>query len=259
MLLAIDIGNTNIVMGLYEGDDLRYVWRIASVASRTEDEYRTVVRSMIAECEVDPSVLKGSIISSGVPRLMHTFDAVMRRLIGKDPMILTCNMDLGLKILYRSPEDVGPDRLANAVGVVERYGAPAIVVDFGTAITLDVITSDRAYLGGIIMPGLEMSADSLSRRTARLPRIAIEAPGSVVGRSTFDSINSGLVRGNAAAVDRLVELIREEIAEPECPVIATGGQAEIIAEHSHCLKRIDPDLTLFGMLCVFKRNSRVSY
>ena len=142
------------------------------------------------------------------------------------------------------------------MGGIERYGAPLIVVDVGTATTFDVVSADRAYLGGIIMPGLELSADVLYAKTARLPRIAIEPPPDrVIGRSTSETISSGLVRGTAAAVDRLVELIREELGAPDCPVVATGGPAETIARYTRVLDRIDDDLTLFGILRIWQRNS----
>jgi type III pantothenate kinase len=255
MFLAVDIGNTHCVLGVYDWDEqLRQVWRISSNPSRTEDEVRMTLAQLFRESGLTLAAVRGCVVSSTIPRLAKTFREALAALLGRPPLILTNDLDLGVENRYHHPEDVGADRLANAVGGIERYGAPLIVVDFGTATTFDVVTRDKAYLGGIIMPGLEMSADALFQKTSRLPRIAIEPPARVVGRSTRESIASGILRGSAAAVDRLIEQVREEIAEPECPVVATGGLARTVVPLTRHLEKVDDDLTLYGLLRVWLRN-----
>ena len=256
MFLSVNTGNTHIVLGLYDGENLRRVWRVSSVPTRTEDEYRIIISNMLREELTLPlrGQVEGALISSVIPRLIPILEAAVRTLLGIDPLVLTAHLDLGIENRYQPPEDVGPDRLANAVGGVERYGPPFIVVDSGTATTFDIVSADRAYLGGVIMPGLDMSADALFQKTSRLPRVAISAPEKIIGRTTFDAICSGLVWGTAAGVDRLVVLIREEMGLTECPVIATGGYAETIARCATQITRIDPDLTLYGLLKIWQRN-----
>lgn len=254
MFLAIDVGNTHIVVGLFESENLRHVWRISSDAARTEDEYRVILIALLQEQQINLSLIRGSMVSSGIPRLTQTMSRTLHKLLGVEPMILAHSLDLGMANLYQRPEDVGPDRIADAVGGIARYGAPLIVVDFGTATTFNIVSRNAEYLGGIIMPGLEMSADALYQRTARLPRIAIAPPKSVIGRSTLEAIDSGLIWGTAAAVDRLIVQIRNELAEPDCPAIATGGHADLIAQRTEFLKQVDRDLTLYGMLKIWQRN-----
>ncbi len=255
MFLAVNIGNTHIVVGVFDGDDLWQEWRVSSNPSRTVDETRMTFRQLFLEKELLIREFRGCLISSVIPRLADTAGAALEELLGIVPLVLTHDLDLGVSNRYQHPEDVGTDRLANAVGGVERYGAPLIILDSGTATTFDVISSDRAYLGGIIMPGLEMSADALFQKTSLLPRIALSPPKEVIGRSTRDSIVSGLVWGTVAAVDDLVRRIRKEIGEADCPVVATGGNARLIVDLSSELERVDPDLTLYGLLKIWERNS----
>jgi len=255
MFLSVNAGNTHVVLGAYEGERLRRVWRISAIAARTEDEYRLLIADLLREETPALDSFHGCMISSVIPRLTHVLSIAIRQLLGIEPLVLTHDLDLGIGNTYHRPEDVGPDRLANAVGGVARYGAPFIVVDSGTATTFDIVSPDRVYLGGIIMPGLEMSADALFQKTSRLPRVAIALPLSVIGRSTVDAINSGLIWGATAAVDRLVVLIRKELGVFDCPAIATGGYADLIARNSTEITRVDPDLTLFGLLKIWQRNS----
>jgi type III pantothenate kinase len=259
MFLAVNIGNTHVVVGLFEKETLRQTWRLHSDASRTEDEVRVLLRHALQESELltDSAIrdsVRGAMVCSVIPRLAQTVRRALGALLGREPLILTHEIDLGIRNMYRHPENVGPDRLANAVGGIARYGAPLIVVDLGTATTFDVVSRDKAYLGGVILPGLEMSADALFRKTSLLPRIAIEKPAHVIGRSTEESITSGIVWGTAAAIDRLAAQIREELGEPDCPVIATGGDAATIAKLSREITRVDPDLTLYGILKAWERN-----
>jgi type III pantothenate kinase len=256
MFLCVNVGNTHIVLGLYEEETLRAVWRVSSVPWRTEDEYRVLFRNMLRESAPDLGGCAGCMVASVVPRLTQTLLRSVKSLLGIDAMVLSHDLDLGVGNLYERPEDVGPDRLANAAGGIARYGAPLIVVDSGTATTFDVVSADRAYIGGIIMPGLEMAAEALFQKTSRLPRIAIAAPRELIGRTTMDAIASGLVRGTAGAVDSLVAQIREALGAPACPAVATGGCAEIIAPFAKSLTHVDPDLTLYGMLKIWQRNRK---
>ncbi|MBN1866758.1 type III pantothenate kinase [Candidatus Sumerlaeota bacterium] len=256
MFLSIDVGNTQIVLGLYESDQLRKTWRLAADAERTGDEYGASIDGLVRRAGFDTATLEGCMISSVIPRLTQSLCAAISAVSPIEPMALTHDLDLGIENRYQRPENVGADRLANAVGGVERYGAPLIVVDFGTATTLDVISADRAYLGGAIMPGLEIGADALFKRTSLLPRVAIEPPSSAIGRSTTDAIASGLVWGTIGAIDGIVERIRAELRAPDCLVVATGGHAAAVAGLSETISKIDPDLTSFGILRIWQRNRK---
>jgi type III pantothenate kinase len=254
MFLSIDVGNTQIVLGLYESDRLRETWRLAADPERTGDEYAMLIAGLLGRAGFDPAALAGSMISSVIPRLTQSLSAAILSVSRVEPMVLTHDLDLGIENRYERRENVGADRLANAVGGVERYGAPLIVVDLGTATTFDVISADRAYLGGAIMPGLEIGADALFRRTSLLPRVAIEPPSSAIGRSTNEAIASGLVWGTVGAIDKLAQKIRAELGAPECLVVATGGHAATVARFSETISKVDPDLTLFGILRIWQRN-----
>lgn len=254
MFLAVDAGNTNIVFGLYSGQTLLQTWRMKSDVHRTVDETRLFVKELLRDKEYDPRRIEASMVCSVIPRLSCTLHDALCKLTGQEPLLLTHELELGVKNLYHHPENVGPDRLANAAGAIARYGAPVIAVDFGTATTFDVVTRDKEYLGGVILPGLEMSADSLFQKTSLLPRIAISGPTRVIGRSTLESITSGIVLGGAAMVDALTARIRAEMGEPDCPLIATGGHANTLATYSREIKTVDADLTLFGMLKIWEWN-----
>ncbi len=253
MFLAIDVGNTHTVIGLYEGQNLAHVWRITSVAERTEDETRALLANLFAERNLSVGSVRGAGIASVIPRVTASIAAAVRALVEVEPLVINSECNLGIENHYKHPENVGADRLANAVGGIERYGAPLIVVDMGTATTFDVMSSDRAYIGGIIIPGLEMSADALYQKTSLLPRIAIDNPGPVIGGSTIEAITSGIMRGTVAAIDRLIEQVRDEMHEPDCKVVATGGHSRKIARLSQHLETVDADLTLFGILTIWQR------
>ncbi len=252
MLLAIDIGNTHTVVGLYEADELRFRWRLASDAQRTADEFGILVRELCAQSGVEFADILGVVVCSVVPALTSALCEMAERLLGVEPVVVGPDLDLGITIDYFDPKEVGPDRLANAVAVHETLTGPAIVVDFGTATTFDAVTADGHYLGGAIAPGVVTSAENLFRRGALLPRVALDAPPSVMGKSTEEAMRSGIVFGAVGQVDEIVRRIIEEWGERPM-VVATGGLAGTIAAFSKTIDSVDPDLTLTGLAAIHRR------
>lgn len=252
MLLAIDIGNTNTSIGLFEGRALRFRWRIGSDSNRTSDEMGILVRELCAQSGVALSQIAGVVLSSVVPALTDAAAAMAGDALGVEPLIVGPDLDLGITVEYRDPSEVGPDRLANAVAVHEMVRGPAIVVDFGTATTFDVVTGDGRYLGGAIAPGLLTSAENLFRRAALLHRVALGPPERVVGRSTEESLRSGILYGAVGQVDGIVRRIVAEWGE-QPRVVATGGLAEKIALLSRTIDLVEPDLTLIGLALIDER------
>jgi type III pantothenate kinase len=255
MLLAIDIGNTNIVIGLFEGRELRFRWRLGSDPQRTADEFGILVRELCGQSGVELGLVSGVILCSVVPAMTEAFQAMAREMFHVDPVVVGPDLDLGITIDYRDPSEVGPDRLANAVAVREIVRGPAIVVDFGTATTFDVVSADGRYLGGAIAPGLLTSAETLFRKAALLHRVALVAPASAVGRSTEESLRSGILFGAAGQVDALVTRIAAEWGEKPT-VVATGGLASTVAPLSSAIDLVDPDLTLKGLAIIHERTRR---
>jgi type III pantothenate kinase len=254
MLLAIDIGNTHTVVGLFEGDALRFRWRLASDAQRTADEFGILVRELCAQSGVEFGDIRGVVVCSVVPALTSALCRMAERLLDLEPVVVGPDLDLGITIDYFDPKEVGPDRLANAVAVHETVQGPSIVVDFGTATTFDVVTGDGHYLGGSIAPGVVTSAENLFRRGALLPRVALDAPPSVMGKSTEEAMRSGIVYGAVGQVDGIVRRIIEEWGgSPK--VVATGGLAATIAAFSETIEAVEPDLTLKGLAAIHRRVS----
>jgi len=254
MLLAIDIGNTHTVVGLFEADELRFRWRLASDAQRTADEFGILVRELCTQSGVEFGDIRAVVVCSVVPALTSAFCRMSERLLGVDPVVVGPDLDLGITIDYFDPKEVGPDRLANAVAVHETVRGPAIVVDFGTATTFDAVTGEGHYLGGSIAPGVVTSAENLFRRGALLPRVALDAPPNVMGKSTEEAMRSGIVFGAVGQVDEIVRRIIEEWGESPT-VIATGGLAATIAAFSKTIETVEPDLTLRGLAAIHKRVS----
>ena len=248
MLLAVDVGNTQTIFGLF--DDARLVdrWRVATEAQRTGDELGVLLRNFL-----DLGDLDGLCLSSTVPRLVREYESLAER-IGKRLLVVGPGTRTGIPILYDDPREVGPDRIMNAVAAKERYGAPAIVVDFGTSTNFDVVSPAGEYVGGVLAPGVEISMDALFARAARLVKVDYAEPPTVIGKTTESALRSGLIYGFAGQVDGIVAAIRHELGA-DAPVIATGGLADLIAPHSQTIARVDPDLTLEGLRLVWARNS----
>ncbi len=253
MLLAIDIGNTNAVLGIYDGDTLVDHLRLESRHSSTRDEYAAVLAVMLQQRNIQLDRIHAAIIGSVVPALTEIFETVCERLFGVEPLTVGPGIRTGMKMQIENPREVGADRIVNAVAAFEQARGCAIVVDFGTATTFDVVSVRGDYLGGVIVPGVGISADALASRTAKLPRVEIARPKSVIGRTTVQAIQSGLVFGYVALIEGLVHRISEQMsAKPR--VIATGGLASLIARETDVIDDVVEFLTLDGLRMVWLRN-----
>ena len=249
MLLAIDVGNTQTVLGLFADDELTDHWRLATDRERTGDELGVLTTGL-----VDPDEVEGICLCSSVPPLLRAYEVVAERWRRAPLLAVVPGVRTGIPIRYDDPREVGPDRIANAVGALESYGAPAIVVDFGTSTNFDVVSAEGEFAGGVLAPGIEISMDALYARAARLFTVDFVAPPTVIGKTTAASLQSGLVYGFAGQVDGIVERIRGELGV-EARTIATGGLAELIAPHARTLDTVDPFLTLQGLFAIWRRNS----
>jgi len=268
MLLAIDSGNTQTVIGLFKGQELADHWRIATVADRTADELALMIQQFLgfhgfspflvgAARELRPAgdeatQITGVAISSGVPRVTKELREMSERYFELSPLVVEPGIRTGMPILYNNPKEVGADRIANAVAAYDLYGGPSIVVDFGTANTIEAISEKGEYLGGAIFPGVEISMDALFGRAAALTRVELLPPRNVIGKSTVESIQSGSVYGFSGQVDAIVERFQAELGE--CTVVATGGLAELIMKVSRTIQHHEPWLTLQGLRIIYERN-----
>ena len=255
MLLAIDIGNTNVAIGLYRESELVHTFRVQTVRARTADEYAAALSQMVQLRGVARNAITAAIIASVVPPLTAAFQEAVRQAFEREAMVVNPGIKTGISIRYENTREVGADRIVNAVAAYERFAAGVIVVDFGTATTFDCISPRAEYLGGVIVPGIQVSLDGLLERAAKLSRIEIAAPPNVVGRTTTTSLQSGIVFGYASLVDGLVARLRNEL-DFECQVLATGGLAPLIAAHTETLEQIDEHLTLDGLRLLHERNAR---
>jgi type III pantothenate kinase len=253
LLLTVDVGNTNTVFGVHDGALLKAHWRLTTRREQTTDEYLILVRNLFAMSGIEPSSIGGVALASVVPPLTSVLVALSRQGLGLDPLVIEPGVRTGMPILYEPPSDVGADRIVNGVAAFAAYGGPVIVVDFGTATTFDVVTKKGEYLGGVICPGVAVSADALFQRAARLPRVDVRNPGRVIGRSTVSSIQAGLYFGYAGMVESLISRIRAELPEP-ARVVATGGLAEALAPEIPSIEAVDPVLTLAGLRLIWERN-----
>lgn len=257
MLLVMDVGNSHTVVGLYDGGALRAHWRIATAHYHTADELRVLLSMLLQQEGVKRREVRGACIASVVPQLnMALIDACCDA-FGAKPLMVEPGVKTGLVLQCENPKEVGADRIVNAVAAIEEYGGALIVVDFGTATTFDVVTAKAEWRGGVIVPGLQLSADALAERCAKLPRVEIARPECVIGRDTISNIRSGLTYGYADLVDGLVARIAVEMgAKPTC--VATGGLAATIADVAARIDRVDPLLTLKGLRAVYLKNEKPS-
>jgi type III pantothenate kinase len=255
VLLAVDIGNTNVVFGLYDRSKLAHTFRARAEQTRTADEYGVLLRQMMALHELEPRRVQAVIMASVVPPLTDVMADAVRHAFAREPLIVGPGTRTGMSVLYEQPKDVGADRIANAVAGFERVKGGVIVVDFGTALIFDCVSPKGEYLGGVIVPGVQVSLDGLLERAAKLTRIELAEPPSVVGHNTVNALQSGIVHGYAALVDGLIERLRDELAF-DCRVLATGAHAALVARHTRSIEHIDEHLTLEGLRILYERNAR---
>ena len=252
MLLAIDIGNTNIVIGAFSGKQLLNDWRISTNLNKLADEYGILIREMLKLSSIDHNAFEGIIISCVAPPLLSAMTKMCEKYFNISPVVVSVEEELGVQLLYDNPQEIGSDRIVNAIGAYAEYGGPLIVVDFGTATSFDAVSADGSYLGGVIAPGIGISADALFGRAARLARVELRRPRRVVGKNTAECIQSGFYYGFLGQMEEIIRRMKAEMGDnPE--VIATGGFAKFIAADSQLVDRIDANLTLKGLRVLFDR------
>ena len=258
MLLVVDIGNTNTVLGVYNKEELLFRYRVATNLKRTSDELVATLFNMFNVHGIDKNFVDDTIISCVVPDILYSWQSCNRKMFDKDPILVNYQTDSGIEIAYDTPREVGADRIVDAVAVYNKYGGPSIIVDMGTAITFDVVTKDGKYLGGSIAPGIKIAQDGLFGKTAQLPKIELKNPESAIAKNTVDSINAGIVFGYISLIDGLIFEIEKELSEDygiedEINVVATGGYSELISNESKFINKIEPDLMLDGLRLIYER------
>lgn len=256
MLLAIDVGNIETVLGVLSEDKLVTHWRISTDFRRTGDEYGMMLMTMFKQAGLNPEDLLGSVLSSSVPSMTLEFGYAVKKHLSVELLVVGPGAKTGMDIKYENPKDVSPDRIANAVGASVKYGVPAIVVDFGTGTTFDVVSQKGTYLGGAIGPGILTAAENLSRSTARLPSVELKRPETVIGKNVTASLQSGIVFGFAGLVDGIVSRMADEIGQKPF-VVATGNKADMVARVSETIEYVEPFLTLIGLNSIYKRQKRI--
>ncbi len=254
MILVMDVGNTNIVLGVYQGNKLLYNWRMGTDKEKTSDEFGMFIVSLLQHEGVDVEKVDAILIASVVPPIMYSLEHAIRKYFNKEPITVGPGIKTGINIKYENPREVGADRIVNAVAACELYGGPLIIVDFGTATTFCAISSKCEYLGGAICPGIKISADALFQKAAKLPRIELVKPDNVIGKNTVVSMQSGIVYGYVGKVDYIVNRMKKEMKEDNIRVIATGGMARLIASESDTIDDINSMLTLEGLRIIYERN-----
>ncbi len=255
MLLVFDIGNSNIVMGTYEGKKLLRHWRISTDRQKTGDEYGMLINSLFAYQNIRMDEVEAIIISSVVPPLMVPMIKMCERYFRIRPLVVGPGIRTGFRISYENPREIGADRIVNVAGAFEQYGGPLIVIDIGTATTFDAVTPDGDFMGGVIAPGLSSSADALFQRAAKLPRIELVTPKRIISRNTVSGMQAGIIYGYVGQIDEIVRRMKKEMGWDETKVVATGGYARMVARESKTIDKIDHFLTLTGLRVLYERNS----
>jgi len=253
MLLAIDVGNTNVTVGVFEGEKLKASWRLAPDVNRLADEYGVLMMNLLAHEGIGGEQIDAAVMVSVVPDLEPVFESVCRRYFSVRPLMVSAGVRTGLRILYDSPREVGADRVADAVAAIRLYGPPLIVVDLGTGTVFDAISGAGDYVGGAIAPGLGIAAEALFQRAAKLYRVELARPKSAIGRNTVAAVQSGVIFGYVGLVEGIVRRFKEELGE-EAKVVATGGWAELMAQETDVIDVVDPNLTLMGLRFIYEMN-----
>jgi type III pantothenate kinase len=253
VLLALDAGNTNVTIGVFDGPALVSRWRLKTIRDQTADEWGVLLRNLFALASLDLARVDGIIIASVVPSIDPRLAEMTERYFHREPVFVNADSDTGLRICYDNPHDVGADRIVNAVAAYHKYGGPCVIVDLGTAITFDVVSRHAEYLGGVIYPGIRISMDALFARAARLLPVDLAEPAKLIGTNPAGSMQSGFYYGSIGAIDGILARLLE-VTGPDTTVLATGGQAELIVRGSKYLKAVEPDLTLEGLQLLWRRN-----
>lgn len=256
MILVIDVGNTNITLGVYEGESLKTTFRIMSKMPRTSDEYGVLICELLRSNKVDKNEIEGTIIASVVPNVMHALNGAIVRYIGNTPLIVGPGVKTGIKIVTENPREIGPDRIVDAVAAYEKYGGPVLVLDFGTATTYDYVTEDGKFAAGITAPGIRTSAKALWEDTAKLPEIEIMKPKSILAQETISSMQAGLVYGQIGQTEYIIRKVKEETGETALKVVATGGLGRIIYDETDMIDIYDSSLTLDGLRIIYAKNRK---
>lgn len=258
MVLLVDVGNTNIVLGVHDGEKYIASWRISSDGKKTSDEYSIQVMQLFTVSRIAPQEIEGVIVSSVVPNIMHSLENMLRKCFCREPIIVGPGIKTGINIKYDNPREVGADRIVNAVAVHEIYKKNSIVIDFGTATTFCALRKNGDYLGGCICPGIRISSDALFERAAKLPRVELEVPEKVICKSTVTSMQAGILFGYIGQVEYIINKMKKEMMNSKCTeepfVIATGGLANLIAKHTKTIDKVDSDLTLEGLKILYEKN-----
>ena len=255
MILVCDVGNTNMVLGVYKGDKLLRAWRISTDSNKTSDEYGVSIKQLFEYDNLDMEQIKDVIISSVVPTIMNALEHMSRRYFKKEPIVIGPGVKTGMDIKYDNPKEVGADRIVNAVAAYEKFGGPIVIVDFGTATTFCVVSEDGDYLGGVISPGIIISSEALFQKASKLPRVELIKPEKVLSKNTINSMQAGIIYGYVGMVDYLIEEMEEELGEEVREVIATGGLASAIASESRKITKIEKMLTLEGLRIIYEKNN----
>jgi type III pantothenate kinase len=254
MILVFDVGNTNIVLGVYKDKELMDYWRIATDTQKTSDEYGILIKQLFTHENYKMEDMEAVVISSVVPPIMYTLEHMTRKYFNREPLVIGPGIKTGMNIKYDNPKEVGADRIVNAVAGYEIYGGPLIIVDFGTATTYCAISKNGEYLGGAISPGVRISMDALYQKTAKLPRVELVKPETVICKNTITSIQSGVIFGYIGQVDYIVKRMKKELGSDNVKVIATGGLSKLIASESETIDVVNGMLTLEGLRIIYERN-----
>lgn len=254
MIAVFDVGNTNIVLGIYKEEELIDYLRIGTDKEKTSDEYTMIIYQFFQYIKLDVDDIEDVIISSVVPNIMYSLEHASRKLFKVEPLIIGPGVKTGMNIKYDNPKQVGADRIVNAVAAYEKYGGPLVIVDFGTATTFCAISEKGEYLGGTIAPGIKISSEALFEKAAKLPRVELEKPGKVICKDTVSSMQAGIIYGYVGLVDHIIEKMKKEINCKKCKVIATGGLSNLIASETDSIDIVDKFISLEGLNIIYRRN-----